>query len=117
MRIEYAAALRQWGEWLATRNLEPLDVNPGTIQAFLRELEEHSPKAVSRTRAALRNFYEYAYEQDLIDANPVPQRKPPDRAAKPRARVKAMSDNAIRRRLEELTREAEELEAELDRRH
>lgn len=115
-RAAYSAALRQWGQWLVRHGLEPLAVKPANVRAFLGELEDRSPGAIELHRVALRNFYEYAYEQDLIAATPVPQGKPPNRAANPRVATKRMSDNAIRRRLEELTREAAELEAELERR-
>ncbi|NLL43414.1 MAG: site-specific tyrosine recombinase XerD [Firmicutes bacterium] len=68
----YSTDLRQFQKFLAKRELSLTEVEPQDIAAYLKELEGQSIGARSRARkiSALRNFFDYLADEQVVTSNP-----------------------------------------------
>lgn len=73
-RTGYARDLRQWFDWCAELDLDPLEANRAAVDGFRRHLESWDrpakPATVARKFAAIAGFYKYAAAEDLIARSP-----------------------------------------------
>jgi site-specific recombinase XerD len=62
--------------WCLEQRIDPLEVDRFTITMWLRSLDglELSTSTTARKVAAVRGFYRYAVETEILDRNPVPDR-------------------------------------------
>jgi integrase/recombinase XerD len=73
-RAAYSRDLREWFNWCAEYDLDPLDATRGHVDVFARtlsEVEHRSPATVARRLSTLSSFYRYAEGEDAITRNPV----------------------------------------------
>jgi integrase/recombinase XerD len=80
----YRSDLAQLGEFLAHRDVSPLDAEHGDLAAFLSELaegaEERAPVApatLQRKAACLRSFYRHLRREGLIEHDPTAELRGP----------------------------------------
>jgi integrase/recombinase XerD len=80
-RAAYGGDLRDWGTWLAERDLDPLAVARAHVDAYARDLERRGrgPATIARRLATLAGYYRYAVDEDVLARSPV------DRVRRPRA--------------------------------
>jgi integrase/recombinase XerD len=80
----YRSDLQQFGEFLALHGLDPLEVRPPDLAAFLSELAEGredrpavAPATLQRKIACLRSFYRHLRREHLIDHDPASELRSP----------------------------------------
>jgi len=80
-RTSHAAELRMWAQWCFNHHLDVLDdVRREHINAYALELEEvHHRKrtTIAHKISALRMFYKWAFEEEVISRNPAANVKRP----------------------------------------
>lgn len=71
-RSAYRTDLGRWLEWCHGRDLDPMTVRRGEIDAWARILEqENRPTTVARRLASVASFYRYAVMEGILEASPV----------------------------------------------
>jgi integrase/recombinase XerD len=88
----YSSDLHQYGEFLGRRGLDPLEVGPSDLAAFVSELAEGrgersgvAPATLQRKIACLRSFYRHLRRDQILDRDPTAElRAPRSRARLPR---------------------------------
>jgi integrase/recombinase XerD len=79
----YRSDLEQFGRFLERRGIDPLAVGPPDTAAFIGELAAGAggrgaaPATVQRKVASLRSFYRYLRREQLLDADPSAELRPP----------------------------------------
>ncbi len=80
----YRSDLQQYGEFLARRKRDPLEVSHADLAAFVSELaagrEERSPVApatLQRKIACLRSFYRHLRRDQILEHDPTSELRPP----------------------------------------
>lgn len=72
---KYRRNLRQFSEWLESKELHPHEVNTRDlkrfIQVFLKEKKDYAPKTVRAKIAPINLFYKDASAEGFIDHNPL----------------------------------------------
>ena len=87
----YRSDLQQFGLFLEREAINPLDITPGQLAAFVTELAEGgrrgasvAPATLQRKVASLRSFYRYLRRERMIDHDPTAElRGPRSRARLP----------------------------------
>lgn len=87
----YRSDLQQLGEFIARRDVDPLEITPAELAAFISELAEGhngrppvAPATLQRKIACLRSFYRHLRREQLIDYDPAAElRAPRSRARLP----------------------------------
>jgi len=101
----YRSDLQQFGEFLARRGLDPLEVQTTDLAAFVSELASGSPErraaapaTLQRKIACLRSFYRHLRREQVLDRDPASEL----RAPRSRARLpKVLSRDEVARLLEQ----------------
>jgi integrase/recombinase XerD len=101
----YRSDLQQYGEFLARRHLDPLDVKPPDLAAFVSELADGregrpavAPATLQRKIACLRSFYRHLRRDGILDRDPTSEL----RAPRSRARLpKVLSRDEVGRLLQQ----------------
>jgi integrase/recombinase XerD len=101
----YRSDLQQFGEFLARRGLDPLDVQTTDLSAFISELAKGSPErraaapaTLQRKIACLRSFYRHLRREQILDRDPASELHAP----RSRARLpKVLSRDEVARLLEQ----------------
>jgi integrase/recombinase XerD len=82
----YATDVEQFRGWVADQSLDWRALGPGDVQAWIAALRlgecglEQSPASVGRKLSAVKSFYGFAAEEELVTANPAgPVKAPPVR--------------------------------------
>ena len=72
-RRAYASDLRDWGEWLAGWQVDPLEARRAHVDAYERSLEANgrSKATIARRLASLAGFYRYAVDEAILQRSPV----------------------------------------------
>lgn len=73
----YRRDFEQWTEWLAGR--DPFTARPGDVNAWVGHLRDDLGRAsstVARKVVAVASYYEWAREEGLTEARPIPKRRP-----------------------------------------
>jgi integrase/recombinase XerD len=85
----YRSDLRQFGEFLSRRAVDPLAVSSGDLRAFVSELANGSdhraaaaPATLQRKIACLRTFYRYLRRQRVLEADPTSELRAPRSSAR-----------------------------------
>jgi integrase/recombinase XerD len=85
----YRSDLQQFGRFLERREVDPLDVAPSDLNAFVSELagggEDRaavSSATLQRKIACLRSFYRYLRREQVLDADPTAELRAPRRNAR-----------------------------------
>lgn len=75
----YRRDLRLWFGWLASHDLDPLDVNRGAVMAWLADMDGAAESTKARRLSAVSSWYAYLIGLDLTAANPamLPARQRP----------------------------------------
>jgi integrase/recombinase XerD len=79
----YRSDLEQFGRFIERRGIDPLAVRTGDTAAFIGELaagvdgRRAAPATVQRKVASLRSFYRYLRREQLLDADPSAELRPP----------------------------------------
>src|SRR5436309_2937530 len=80
----YRSDLQQFGEFLARRSVEPLELAPGQLAEFVTELAEGrdgrapcAPATLQRKIACLRSFYRHLRREQLLDHDPARELRAP----------------------------------------
>jgi integrase/recombinase XerD len=80
----YRSDLQQFGEFLGRRRLDPLEVAPSDLAAFVTELadgrEERpavAPATLQRKIACLRSFYRHLRRDQVLEHDPTSELRPP----------------------------------------
>jgi integrase/recombinase XerD len=101
----YRSDLQQYGEFLTRRHLDPLDVKPPDLAAFVSELADGregrlavAPATLQRKIACLRSFYRHLRRDGILDRDPTSEL----RAPRSRARLpKVLSRDEVGRLLQQ----------------
>jgi integrase/recombinase XerD len=101
----YRSDLQQYGEFLGRRRLDPLDVKPPDLAAFVSELADGregrpavAPATLQRKIACLRSFYRHLRRDGILDRDPTSEL----RAPRSRARLpKVLSRDEVGRLLQQ----------------
>jgi integrase/recombinase XerD len=101
----YRSDLQQYGEFLTRRHLDPLDVKPPDLAAFVSELADGregrpavAPATLQRKIACLRSFYRHLRRDGILDRDPTSEL----RAPRSRARLpKVLSRDEVARLLQQ----------------
>lgn len=84
-RQAYGVALRQWFAWCRAHDLDPLTVRRTHVELWLRHLEER--QLARKTRAlkftALRSFFNWLVDEDVVLASPCLRVTPPPQTCGP----------------------------------
>ncbi len=85
----YRSDLQQFGLFLSRHELDPLGVGPRDLTAFVSELAEGSersrpvaPATLQRKIACLRSFYRHLRREQVLDADPTSELRPPRSSAR-----------------------------------
>jgi integrase/recombinase XerD len=80
----YRSDLQQFGEFLGRHGIEPLEVGPTDLAAFLSELATGregkpavAPATLQRKIACLRSFYRHLRRDQVLDHDPTSELRPP----------------------------------------
>ncbi len=80
----YRSDLQQFGLFLGRRGVDPLQVQPADLAAFVSELAEGAnerppvaPATLQRKIACLRSFYRYLRREQILDTDPTTELRPP----------------------------------------
>jgi integrase/recombinase XerD len=80
----YGSDLQQYGAFLGRSGIDPLEVSPSDVAAFVSELTEvHdgkppvAPATLQRKIACLRSFYRHLRREQIIDHDPTAELRPP----------------------------------------
>jgi integrase/recombinase XerD len=80
----YRSDLQQYGQFLERRRIDPLEVTPADLSAFVSELaagrEGRSPVApatLQRKIACLRSFYRHLRREQVLEHDPTSELRPP----------------------------------------
>ncbi len=80
----YRSDLQQYGQFLARRGRDPLEVGPADLSAFVSELADGydgrrpvAPATLQRKIACLRSFYRHLRREQIIDRDPTAELHPP----------------------------------------
>lgn len=68
-RREYARDIRMFREWCVEIDMHPFEVRRRTIEAYVRHMTDtrgNQPRSVNRRIISLRQFYEFAIDDDYI---------------------------------------------------
>jgi integrase/recombinase XerD len=101
----YRSDLEQFGEFLARREVDPLEISGGQLAEFVSELAEGrnskpavAPATLQRKVACLRSFYRFLRREQTLDRDPTAELRPP----RSRGRLpKVLSRDEIARLLEQ----------------
>jgi integrase/recombinase XerD len=101
----YRSDLQQFGEFLSRRRVDPLDVKPADLAAYISELAEGregrrsvAPATLQRKIACLRSFYRHLRRDGILDRDPTSEL----RAPRSRARLpKVLSRDEVARLLQQ----------------
>lgn len=98
-RRTYRKAIRPWLEFAARYQLDPLRPGRMGLDLYARELADagYANATWSNMLVALRSFYNYCYDLEVIDANPARRVKLPRRNSKPQP---ALNESEMHRFLE-----------------
>jgi integrase/recombinase XerD len=75
----YRRVVEEWAAWCASTNgVEVLDARPGDVTMWVEGLRRRGQveSTLARKVAALSSFYEWAREEGLTEARPIPRRRP-----------------------------------------
>lgn len=80
-RKAYAHDLRVWLEFLRCYGLDVLEVRRPVVETYMRELEGQGLANNTRSRrlSTIKSFYNFLWEEDLIQGNPAGRVKAPSR--------------------------------------
>jgi integrase/recombinase XerD len=85
----YRSDLQQFGQFLDRRGLDPLEVGPRDLAAFVSELAEGregkrpvAPATLQRKIACLRSFYRHLRRDQIMDRDPTAELRPPRSSAR-----------------------------------
>ena len=85
----YRSDLHQYGEFLSRRGIDPLEVTPVDLAAFVSELavgrEQRAavaPATLQRKIACLRSFYRHLRRDQILDHDPTSELRPPRSSAR-----------------------------------
>lgn len=72
-RTAYENDLRQFREWCASHDVDPIAVRRFHVDTYARALEEHgaTPATVARKLSALASFYGYLAAEEIIERMPL----------------------------------------------
>lgn len=80
----YRSDLQQYGEFLARRGVDPLDVMPADLASFVSELADGregrpavAPATLQRKIACLRSFYRHLRRDGILDRDPTSELRAP----------------------------------------
>ena len=80
----YRSDLQQFGQFLDRHGLDPLEVGPPDLAAFVSELAEGregkrpvAPATLQRKIACLRSFYRHLRRDQILDHDPTSELRPP----------------------------------------
>jgi integrase/recombinase XerD len=80
----YRSDLQQLGEFLGRRRVDPLEVRPIDLSAFISELAEGTevraavaPATLQRKIACLRSFYRHLRRDQILEHDPTSELRPP----------------------------------------
>jgi integrase/recombinase XerD len=101
----YRSDLEQFGEFLARRDVDPLEIGGAELAEFVSELADGrdarapvAPATLQRKVACLRSFYRFLRREQALDRDPTAEVRPP----RSRARLpKVLSRDEIARLLEQ----------------
>jgi integrase/recombinase XerD len=101
----YRSDLQQFGAFLERRHLDPLEVGPADLAAFISEMAVGrdgrapvAPATLQRKIACLRSFYRHLRREKILERDPTSELRPP----RPRGRLpKVLSRDEVGRLLAE----------------
>src|SRR5436305_8352505 len=80
----YRSDLQQYGRFLDRRGLDPLQVDPRDLSAFISELADGrdgkrpvAPATLQRKIACLRSFYRHLRREQMLDHDPTSELRAP----------------------------------------
>ena len=83
----YRTDLQQYGAFLERQGIDPLEVTPAELRAFISEVQGASaaPATVQRKMACLRSFHRYLRREQILERDPTAElRAPRSRARLPK---------------------------------
>ncbi len=85
----YRSDLQQFGEFLSRRAVDPLEVAPADLRAYISELSNGSghraaaaPATLQRKIACLRSFYRHLRREQILETDPTSELRAPRRRAR-----------------------------------
>lgn len=80
-RKSYATSIRQWLDWCDRYDVDPFEVRRPHFDLWLRELEARGLKRNSQSAriCAVKSFYAWLYDEEVLDGNPAGRVKIPKR--------------------------------------
>jgi integrase/recombinase XerD len=103
----YRSDLQQYGLFLASRELDPLQVGPADLAAFVTELAGGTygrapvaPATLQRKIACLRSFHRHLRREQIIEHDPTSELRPPRSSAR---LPKVLTRDEVNRLLEQPT--------------
>lgn len=72
-REAYERDLAQWFQWCVGLGVDPLRVRRAHVTAWISSMDHQAPSTVARKVSVIRNYFEYAVDEEVIERNPMPK--------------------------------------------